>query len=97
VWSFGIFFPFWYVWTKENLAAMLRNRIIVRIFFFDENAALRRMGTIGFEENWGRCYDHNFRRLPIKNGVFLKTNVVILILQKITVVFVRLSIKWRFS
>jgi hypothetical protein len=25
LWSFGIFFPFWYVWTKENLATLLPN------------------------------------------------------------------------
>jgi hypothetical protein len=23
MWSFGIFFPFWYVWTKKNLATLL--------------------------------------------------------------------------
>jgi hypothetical protein len=23
VWSFGIFFTFWYVWTKKNLAALI--------------------------------------------------------------------------
>jgi hypothetical protein len=23
LWSFGIFFPFWYVWTKKNLATMV--------------------------------------------------------------------------
>jgi hypothetical protein len=23
LWSIGIFFPFWYVWTKKNLAALL--------------------------------------------------------------------------
>jgi hypothetical protein len=26
VWSFGNFFPFWYVWTKKNLAAPGSNR-----------------------------------------------------------------------
>jgi hypothetical protein len=26
LWSFGIFFPFWYVWTKKNLATLLRQR-----------------------------------------------------------------------
>jgi hypothetical protein len=23
LWSFGIFFPFWYIWTKKNLATVL--------------------------------------------------------------------------
>jgi hypothetical protein len=23
LWSFGIFFPFWYVWTKKNLATLV--------------------------------------------------------------------------
>jgi hypothetical protein len=23
LWSFGRFFPFWYVWTKKNLATVL--------------------------------------------------------------------------
>jgi hypothetical protein len=22
LWSFGIFFPFWYIWTKKNLATL---------------------------------------------------------------------------
>jgi hypothetical protein len=25
LWSFGIFFAFWYVWTKKNLATMVLN------------------------------------------------------------------------
>jgi hypothetical protein len=24
LWSFGIFFPFWYFWTKKSLATLLR-------------------------------------------------------------------------
>jgi hypothetical protein len=25
LWSFGIFFPFWYIWTEKNLATLIRN------------------------------------------------------------------------
>jgi hypothetical protein len=36
---------------------------------------------------WGRCYDHNFLRFLTvfgeKNGVFLKNNVMIKILQNL--------------
>jgi hypothetical protein len=28
VWSFGILFPFWYVWTKKNLATLRRSRLV---------------------------------------------------------------------
>jgi hypothetical protein len=24
LWSFGVFFPFWYIWTKKNLATLDR-------------------------------------------------------------------------
>jgi hypothetical protein len=27
LWSFGIFFPFWYVWTYKNLATLVFNSI----------------------------------------------------------------------
>jgi hypothetical protein len=26
LWSFGIFFPFWYVWTKKNLATRQKRK-----------------------------------------------------------------------
>jgi hypothetical protein len=29
VWSFGISFPFWYVWTKKNLATLVKGRMQV--------------------------------------------------------------------
>jgi hypothetical protein len=38
LWSFGIFFLFWYVWTKKNLATLhmwrmdIRHRIYVRSY-----------------------------------------------------------------
>jgi hypothetical protein len=27
LWSFGIFFPFWYVWTKKDLATLLHTTL----------------------------------------------------------------------
>jgi hypothetical protein len=27
LWSFGIFFPFWYVWTKKNLATLPQSKL----------------------------------------------------------------------
>jgi hypothetical protein len=30
LWPFGIFFPFWYVWTKKNLAAMIPCKNIIQ-------------------------------------------------------------------
>jgi hypothetical protein len=26
LWPFGVFFPFWYVWTEKNLATLLLKR-----------------------------------------------------------------------
>jgi hypothetical protein len=28
LWSFGHFFPFWYVWTKKNLATLAKTNTI---------------------------------------------------------------------
>jgi hypothetical protein len=35
LWSFGIFFPIWYVWTKKNLATLTstENRVFPLIEF----------------------------------------------------------------
>jgi hypothetical protein len=42
---------------------------------------------------WGRCYDHNFLRFLTvfgeKNGVFLKNNVMIKILQNLALFWVK--------
>jgi hypothetical protein len=34
LWSFGIFFPFWYDWTKKNLATMVGTHICTYVHIF---------------------------------------------------------------
>jgi hypothetical protein len=31
LWSFGIFFPIWYVWTKKNLATLDATTLIPKL------------------------------------------------------------------
>jgi hypothetical protein len=32
LWQFGIFFPFWNAWTKNNLATLLGTQILTRFY-----------------------------------------------------------------
>jgi hypothetical protein len=32
LWSFGIFFPIWYVWTKKNLATLETETIVTKLW-----------------------------------------------------------------
>jgi hypothetical protein len=41
LWSFGIFFPLWYVWTKKNLATLFSSAFLKRLTRQEQFAAPR--------------------------------------------------------
>jgi hypothetical protein len=47
LWSFGIFFPFWYVWTMKNLATLIHYSGGISYFIIDtaQNWSNREAGT----------------------------------------------------
>jgi hypothetical protein len=91
LWSFGIFFQFWYVWTKKNLATLL----LVASWFF-QCAYNRRTLIFGFRSRIkiklfsgldikvsSLC---EFRKFSAKEiAVFFKASVMIQFLQKLVV------------
>jgi hypothetical protein len=53
LWSFGIFFPFWNVWTKKNLATLILS-LFVNLML---NTILPSNPFCGEFHCWDRCYD----------------------------------------
>jgi hypothetical protein len=45
LWSFGIFFPIWYVWTKKNLATLIPDPTKINNFLRRFRALHKEAGT----------------------------------------------------
>jgi hypothetical protein len=87
LWSFGIFFPFWYVLTEKNLATLPRRRPLPGLTGVSEDSEdIASASTDGAKRGFFRCPIENLCRVIVFFVSFIrKSSLFFLLASKVTV------------